>query len=707
MPDGVFLKVENDVGVIEFDLPDSKVNLLTAEVIQRFDSILDEVQKNTRLKAVVLKSAKRDVFIAGADIKEIEGIVEIKDGEEKSRAGQKILNKLEDLSIPTVAVIDGVALGGGCELILACSYRVATFNEKVKIGLPEVNLGFVPGFGGTYRLPRVVGLTQAIKLITGARPISSEQALRIGLVDRLFPGAGLEVQVNKFIEKVLDDNKKPRPKKQKGMAAFLDQTFIGQSILFSQSRKTILKLSKGFYPAPLKALEVLKRTRHLKREQCLEIEAQEFSKLAVTDISKNLVKLFYLSEKYKKLTPSETEGINPEKIEKCGVIGAGIMGGGIAQILAYKDIEVRLKDINYDAIAQGFKTASHIFQQAVKKRRLKKAEANTRMAGITGTLDYSGFKRVDVVIEAVVEDMKIKKMVFKELSENVSPDAVLCTNTSALSVTEMAKETKDPSRVVGLHFFNPVHRMPLIEIIKTDLTSPETIATAMALTKRLGKTPILVKDSSGFLVNRILLAYLNEAGRILEEGQRIDDVDSLVTRFGMPMGPFTLSDEVGSDVGVKVLKILENSFGDRFKPVDIFEKVYQKGLLGRKSGKGFYIHKRKRVVNAAVYRLRASRSAPSCSQEAYLNRMIYIMINEAARCLEEGVVDEPGAVDIAMVMGTGFPPFRAGLLRYADHVGVEKIVTDLQQFSSQFSTDRFKPCQYLVDLKNKNKGFYS
>ena len=599
MKSAVNLKILGNIGVIEFDNPDSKVNVLSTPVMQYFSSILDDVAKDQNLKALLIVSKKKDIFIAGADIKEIEGIREENEGAEKSRMGQKIFDKLEDLKIPSIAVIDGVALGGGCELILACRYRVATFSDKVRIGLPEVNLGIIPGFGGTYRMPRVLGLSQGLQMVVSGKIISSKDALRFGLVDRLFPQSGLDGRVLKFASEVMGKARSAivRKKKKKLPEKFLENTWPGQRILFKETRKAILKNTKGFYPAPLKAVDVIEQSIYLKRERALALEAQEFSKLAVTDTSKNLVKVFYLTEKYKKLIVPGTENIKPQPIYRSAVLGAGVMGGGIAQLLSYKGIGVRLKDVNYDAIAKGFKAAKKIYDQAVKRKRIKKFEADQKMGLITGTLDYSGFKSTDIVIEAVVENMEVKKKVFKELSERVNPKAVLCTNTSALSVSEMAREAKDTSKVIGLHFFNPVNRMPLIEIVTTPFVSPETVAAAVGLVKNLGKTPIVVKDSCGFLVNRILLGYINEAGRILEETGQMGQIDKLATRFGLPMGPFELSDEVGLDVGIKVLHILEKGLGGRFKPVEVFEKVLQKGLLGKKIGRGFYVHGKKISVN--------------------------------------------------------------------------------------------------------------
>lgn len=701
------LNINNHIAYVTFDNPDSKVNVLTSDVLRKFESLLDEVKAKPDLKALVITSKKKDVFIAGADIKEIEGITEIKDGIAKSSAGQEILNKLEDLSIPTVAVIDGVALGGGCELALACRYRISTFNDKVRIGTPEVNLGFVPGFGGTYRMPRLLGLAEGMKMVVSGKPIKAQAALKIGLVDRLYPQVNLERSVAEFVDEVAGKRGRVIHRKaKKGLPGFLDSSLVGHQLIFRETEKSILKTTKGVYPAPLKALAVIKKTFYTDRKTALDVEARSFAELAVTDISKNLVHVFYLTERFKKLMPPGNENVAPLPVRKCGVLGAGIMGGGIAQILSVNDIPARLKDVNYEAIAKGFQAAGKVYKQAVQKRRLKPHEASRKMGYITGTLDYSGFSSADMVIEAVVEKMEVKKKVFKELSANVPPRTILATNTSALSVTEMAKEAKDPGRVIGLHFFNPVHRMPLVEIITTPMTSAETIVTTLALAKKLGKTPILVKDSAGFLVNRILLSYINEAGRILDEGGDIEQIDRVMTKFGMPMGPFELSDEVGLDVGTKVLHILEDAFGERFKPSEIFEKVTAKGLLGKKSGKGFYIHGKKRTVNPEVVSL-VPRKSSTADPNEWKHRMVMTMVNEAAGCLQDKIIDDAGVVDVGMIMGTGFPPFRGGLLKYADHMGIDDCVDMLNRFAGKYASARFNPSEYLLRLKKENKKFYS
>ena len=699
-------KEENNIATITFDALDSKVNVLNAAVLEEFLGIV--VQLSPSVRAVVIQSAKRDIFIAGADIKDIENITDPSDGKAKSQAGQRIFDKLEDLPIPTVAVIDGAALGGGCELALACRYRVATFNPKVRIGLPEVNLGIVPGFGGTWRLPRLVGLQAALKMILSGAPVDGPTALKMGLVDRLYSQVGLSQRVREFVEGVIA-SPASCPAQRRGSGGNDMSNPIVHWFIFHQFKKSVLKATKGFYPAPWRALEVVRRSGRAcsastwlkSRRQALELECTAFAELAVTTISKNLVKVFYLSEKYKKLTIGDSCATVPNKVT---ILGAGIMGGGIAQLLSHRGVWVRLKDINYEAIAKGLKAAQGVYLQSVKRRRMKPFEVAARMAMISTTVDYSGFADADMAIEAVVEDMAIKKKVLAEVSQHVPAETILATNTSSLSVTEMGKVVKDPSKMIGFHFFNPVHRMPLVEIIITPQTSQETLAAGVEFAKRLGKTPVIVKDAPGFLVNRILLAYINEAGRLLCEGGTIAGIDKIATDFGMPMGPFTLSDEVGLDVGIKVLHVLQAGLGVRFKPAEVFDKISRvtPPLLGKKSGRGFYIYEgKRRRVNPDV-RV-GPRAHPNTDA---LTRMTHIMINEAARLLEESIVDGPDTVDIGMIMGTGFPPFRGGLLRYADALGIEAVVADLQQLEDRFQDGRFKPAGYLLDLKAKGRGFF-
>lgn len=710
MEKSVFYRLEQDVAIIEFNNPQAKVNVLTADVLRQFNAFVTQIENDPQVGVLVIQSSKKDVFIAGADIKEIEGIDTTDVGIRKAQNGQNIFNHLEDLKIPTVAVIDGVALGGGCELALACKYRIATFNDKVKIGLPEVNLGILPGFGGTYRLPHVIGIAQALTMILGAKVISGADALKLGLIDRLLSQANFESGLKDFLNMIKDSaqRKDQFRRRAKGVQAFLDHNFIGHVLVFEQAARNVRQKTKGFYPSPLKVLELMKETFMAPREKALELEAQAFGHLVVGDVCKNLIKVFYLTERYRKLMPPQCVDLTPKVINKCAVLGAGIMGGGIAQILSYNDMDVRVKDINYDALAKGLQAAAKVFSQVVKRKKMKPALAAAKMLKIGTTLDFSGFGDCECVIEAVIENMDVKKKVFSECSRNVAADALLFTNTSALSVDEMAQAVSNPSRFMGFHFFNPVHRMPLVELITGQETSAQTIADALALVRRLGKTPILVKDSPGFLINRILLAYINEAGFLLEEGVSVALIDQLMTDFGMPVGPLALSDEVGLDVGIKVLHILHQGLGERFKPAEIFIKVFEKKLLGKKSGSGFYLHRPGgRVPNKAIAALCVTKPVTSQQHKEFKERLLLVMVNEAARCLADGIVDGPSTIDVGMILGTGFPPFRGGLLRFADEYGVSNVVDSLMFFKERLGADRFTPSDYLFNLRQRRASFYS
>lgn len=697
------LKIENGFAVIEFDQPESKVNVLSAQSLVELDEIISQLRNRQEIKGLLITSRKQDIFIAGADIKEIENITSAVEGQDKAKAGQKILNALELLPLPTVALINGACLGGGLELALACDYRLACFGDKIKLGLPEVKLGIIPGFGGTKRLPRLVGLIKGVQLITSGEAISANEALKIGLVDglenqtRLFDG-GIE-----FLKKNPGKRTYYTPKTKGIVNKFLEQTFLGRAIFKKQAKKFIRKTAKGHYPAPLKALEVVVKNYTSALARALEREATAFGELAIGIICKNLITVFYLIEKYKKAKWSEAA---PGQIHKCAILGAGVMGGGIAQLFSAYGQPVRMKDLNYSALGKGLKQAKEVYDYAVKKRKLKSAQAIFGMGLISTTTDYRGFSNADLIVEAVVEDMQVKKMVFSEISSIAKPDCILASNTSCLSITQLSEGIKNRGRAIGMHFFNPVQRMPLVEIIRTPYTSDETVATLAEFSKRIGKTPIVVKDSCGFLVNRILIPYLNEAGLLLGEGISFERIDSIMLNFGMPMGPFALIDEIGLDVGHKVALLLEEHFGDRMKRAEILKKLYEQKWFGKKTGKGFYIHKGKdKKPNQEVYKFIGGKSS-DLSDEDILKRMLYRMINEAAMCLEEKVCNEPSDVDTAMIMGTGFPPFRAGLLRYADKLGAERIVEDLRKFADKFKAERFLPCNYLTELAKKKEKFY-
>jgi len=661
---------------ILIDLPNEKVNKFSGAVVNELKQLLSELKNKKDIKILSIESGKENIFFAGADISEFEKIKTAKDATSKSREGQELFNQIEKLPFPTVAVINGACLGGGIELALACTYRIVTDNPKTNLGCPEVNLGIIPGWGGTLRLPRLIGIVQSLPIILSGKPVNAKKALRIKLADSLIAKEFAEEKTAEFLKYCLTKSGKNKILKdrKKGIISqwFFENNLIMRSIIFNKVKKDLIKKTGGNYPAPLKALEVVKQTYRGSFNKGLRKEANAFGELFATQTSKNLVQLYFTGEELKK-DPGAITDDPLKKVNSAGVVGSGVMGGGIAWLFSSHDISVRMKDINWDTIGKGFASASKIYNQLKKIKKIKPYEINLKMHRISGTLSFSGFNNLDLVIEAVVENMDVKKQLLSQIEENVSPDTIICSNTSSLSINEMAKGLKNPERFVGMHFFNPVNRMPLVEIIPGEKTSPATVAAVVALSKKLNKVPVIVQDCPGFLVNRILLSYLSEALNIMMEGADISRVDKLIFKFGMPMGPFLLADEIGIDICYHAMK----SLGKNSPLLDIL--FNKEKLLGKKGKKGFYIHEFKnRRVNPKVieivkdYRKTSSISPKSFTDRQIVDRCINVMINEAKRCLEEKIVAKASYLDMALIMGIGFPAFRGGLLRYAEQKGEPK-----------------------------------
>ncbi|WP_369433734.1 3-hydroxyacyl-CoA dehydrogenase NAD-binding domain-containing protein [Psychromonas sp. MME1] len=566
--------------------------------------------------------------------------------------------------------------------------------------------------GGTQRLPRLIGLPNALDIILAGKTVNGSKAKKIKLIDKLIASALLNDQCEGFLQQLRDPNfrdelkanREPRAKTQRIMNQLLETSW-GRAWVIKQARKSVLKSSKGFYPAPLAVLDVVATKCSFNEGISRELEA--FSKLAVSDISKNLIELFFLTEAVKKSTGADYKGeITPP--QHAAVLGAGVMGGGIAWLLSQHKLSVRMKDISWDAVALGYAQASNYFAQLKKRRRLQQGDIDRAMNRIGGSVNYEGFAHVEVVIEAIVENITIKKQLLAETETHISDSTLLCSNTSALSITEMASVLNRPENFCGMHFFNPVNRMPLVEIIRGEKSSDETIARAVAMVKSWGKTAIVVANCPGFLVNRILLPYMNEAAYLLQEGADIEMIDRVITEFGMPMGPFQLADEVGIDVGYKVAKTLQEGFGSRMAVSPLLTTVYEDlKLLGKKGGAGFYKYQGKEVtVNPLVANFTGTTAKKAHSEEDIIDRLMIIMVNEAAHCLQENIVANAGQLDLAMVMGTGFPPWRGGLCRWADSVGLETIVNKCNALN-EIIPERYQVSPYLTELVAAQKGFYA
>lgn len=701
-----FVVDEQAIAWLTFDRPGAKVNVLSRNVMKWLDQLITRLEDEAaagRVKSVVIRSGKPGTFIAGADVNEIGAITDPHEGAAAAAAGQQVFVRLAALPVPTVAAVDGVCLGGGTELILACSYRIATDRRETRIGLPEVQLGIIPGFGGTTRLPRLIGMRAALDIILTGRPVDARKAERIGLVDERLHPAILEKRAREMAITLRGKKSTPRPRKT-GIAGRLLDSAPGRRVLLSQARKRVLSETRGNYPAPLAALDLLEKTLSIRVKESLELEAQTIGWLIVTPVSKNLVHVFHLTEAAKKAGPQVTV----PAVERVAVLGAGVMGGGIAQVMAQRGLAVRLKDIKLEANALGLRHAWEAFDALVKRRRLEPRQAKQMMERISPTIDYGGFGLVDLVVEAVVEKMEVKKSVLRETEGAVHEDCVLTTNTSSLSVTEMQDSLQRPERFCGMHFFNPVNRMPLVEIIRGEHSSDEAVATVFALTRKLDKTPVLVQDGPGFLVNRILAPYLNEAGWLLNDGARVEEIDRALVQFGMPMGPLRLLDEIGLDIARHAAGVLFDAFGERLRPAQPLVALGSTNRLGKKNNLGFYRYDngKQQHVDASIYaELGNLGTLRPIGEPLIVERCVLPMINEAARILEDGIVATPGEVDLGMIMGTGFPPFRGGLLRYADTLGTRTIVERLEQLTRDYGT-RFEPAPLLRQYATAGRGFY-
>jgi 3-hydroxyacyl-CoA dehydrogenase/enoyl-CoA hydratase/3-hydroxybutyryl-CoA epimerase len=691
-------EIADGLATITFDRPDSKVNLLTHPVMVRLESHLASVEVAAgrgEVRALLVQSAKPGNFIAGADIDQLAGLESAAAASEISRRGQAIFKRLERLSVPTLVAINGVCVGGGLELALACDYRVASDHAQTRFGFPETRLGFVPGLGGTVRTPRLIGLRAALDLILSGRQINSDRARELGLVDRILSAEAFDDEVAALAAGFARGKTPLRRHLRSTVARLLEDGPAARWIIKKLTRRAVLARTRGHYPALPAAVEVVVSSLSVAPEKAYEQEAEAFGRLAVTTESKNLIAVFQLTEGARKRVPDGEAAT----VRRAAVVGAGVMGAGIAELFAYQNVPVKIVDVDPERVEAGIERARELLEKAGERSGWSSEDLQARVDCLRGAVSYDGFDTVDAVVEAVVERLDVKKMVISALEDFLRPDAVIATNTSALSISKLQEELERPDRLCGLHFFNPPFRMPLVEVVRGAATSDDALATAFEIAVRLGKTPIIVKDSPGFVVNRVLAAYLTEAGYLLQEGMTVKELDRVMTRFGMPVGPARLLDEIGLDVVAEVSKTMISGFGERFQPAPIVGTVLATGVSGRKGGRGFYRYSDGKAEGTdseieAVLR-EASEGEPPGSGEAE-ERMVLAMINEAARTLDDRVVSSPENLDVAMIMGTGFPPFRGGLLRYADHLGLDHVADRLRHYASSVSA-RLEPATGLTE----------
>lgn len=711
---GLLLELQDGVAMLTFDQPNSPLNTLGTRAAEAFAEMFDVVERSSEVNALVIVSDKQDTWIAGADIEELSRISTPLEGEELSRMGQQLLSRLASMQKPSVAAIHGAALGGGLETALACTHRIATDSPKTIFALPEVQLGLIPGAGGTQRLPRLIGVQAALDMILTGRNVRARKALKLGIVDELVHPSILVAVARQRARQLadgqpLDIKRRSRDAKQLASEILLDDNALGRRIVFKKARESVLGKTRGHYPAPLAAIEVVQRGYEDGFDAGLADEARRFGDLAVSPITRELVYLFFATTALKKDTGlAEGDDTAPLSVRKVGVLGAGFMGAGIASVAVQAGTLVRMKDSSTQRIASGWQAVHHVLSAREKRGSITPAQLNDMMSLLGTTVDYRGFADADLVIEAVFEDLAVKQQVMLEVTA-VAPEAIFASNTSTIPIEEIAAASARPDYVVGMHFFSPVHRMPLLEVIVAPATSSRTVATAVQYGKKLGKTVIVVKDGAGFYVNRILSPYLNESGYLLAEGAPVDLIDKALANFGFPVGPLTLLDEVGLDIAAKSGPIMAAAYGERMERASALQRVIDSGRLGRKSKSGFYKYDesgKRAGVDENIYKLLPMGNRGAAIHETEIQRRtVFAMLNEAVRCLEEGVIRSPRDGDVGAVFGIGFPAFLGGPFRYLDTLGATAAVRQLDDLNASHP-GRFEPSPLLRRMAENGDQFH-
>ncbi len=674
------LMLEGGIAEFRFDLDDESVNKFSQAAIADLAQAIEAVKADSSIKGLVLSSGK-DAFVVGADITEFLGMF----GEEEEVLLDGILkvnsifSSFEDLPIPTVSAINGIALGGGFEICLCTDYRIMA--PEAKIGLPEVKLGIYPGWGGTVRLPRLIGADNAIEWICTGKEHKAEEALKVGVVDSVVAADKLIDAAVSLVKKCIDGELdfKARKEEKRGKLKLANMEAM---MVFETAKPFVASKAGPHYPAPLEAVKTIQKHAYMLRDKAIEVEAKGFIKMAKTPVTQSLVGLFLNDQFLKKKAKKSAHLAN--SVEQAAVLGAGIMGGGIAYQSAYKGTPVLMKDIHQDGIELGLKEAKKLLAKLVDRGRIDSGKMGDVLNAIAPTLSYGDFKNVNVVIEAVVENVKVKQSVLADTEQHLNESVVLASNTSTISITELAKALKKPEKFCGMHFFNPVHRMPLVEVIRGEKTSEETVATVVQYARKMGKTPVVVNDCPGFLVNRVLFPYFAGFAALVRDGADFQQVDKVMERFGWPMGPAYLLDVVGMDTGHHAEAVMAEGYPDRMQKdfKSAIDVMFENKRYGQKTELGFYRYqedkkgKPRKLVEESAYELLAQVSAErkEFDDEEIIARMMVPLCLETVRALEEGIVDSPAEADMGLVMGIGFPPFLGGALKYIDSMGVDQFV---------------------------------
>ncbi len=702
------LDVQDGVAILTFDLPGARANTLGRAVFEEFEQQLRSLTARTDLRGLVLRSGKPGMFIAGADIKELSGAGRPDpDAIRKiAQRGHALVAAFEALPFPTVAAIDGSCMGGGLELALGCDYRFAGTDPKTEIGLPEVKIGILPGWGGTQRLPRLIGPSLAAEMICSGDPAKTDRTKKIGLVLDVVPSDRLISEAVRQIGLANESGewKEIRRRKQQPIGLTEEQAMF----TFAVARARVKAVAGKHYPAPLAALDAIEKGCNRPLDEGLQVETDAFVPLVGSPVSRNLVAVFFMGQRLAKDPGIADASVQPRPVNQIGVIGAGIMGAGIAGACVRRGVPTLLTDSFPAAVEKGVTNIAKSMQGRVEAGKMPAADMAAALARLSTTLTPAALADRDVVIEAIVEREKDKVKLFAQIESVLPQGATLASNTSTISISRMARELKHPENFAGMHYFNPVDRMQLVEVIRGEKTSDATVATLVALAKRIGKTPIVVKDCPGFLVNRILFPYFNEALAMLEEGASPRALDKAGTEFGMPMGPITLEDVVGIDTSLLAGSVVNTAFADRAVPTRILDELVAAKRLGQKSGAGFYSYAKgprgvdDPALNPILAKVRKGSREPG--MEEMIDRLFLPMLTEASRILEEGIVRDPADVDMGLILGIGFPPFRGGILHWADDLGLPAVVEKLKKYEPL--GPRFRSTEQIRRLAAEGKGFY-
>jgi 3-hydroxyacyl-CoA dehydrogenase / enoyl-CoA hydratase / 3-hydroxybutyryl-CoA epimerase len=702
------LSIENrdGVAVVTLDSPGEKVNKLNEKLIDEFSSIIEQFEHDNSVEGILLISGKDGNFIAGADIEMFKTRNSAKELEQLSLTGHEILLKIENYPKPVVVGIHGSCMGGGTELALACHYRIVSDHPDTKIGLPEVKLGLLPGMGGTQRLPRLIGIQNALTYMLTGKNMYSYQARKTGFANEMVHQHAIIPAGIAAIKKMGTDKIKPPDNRSLG-EKLLEGNPVGRKIIFSQARKRTMGQTKGNYPAPLKIIESVDYGFKNGIKAGIKNEARLFGELAVTPESRSLVQLFFAMTDAKKNPMDEKK----RTVQKVAVLGAGLMGSGISEVSIDHGLGVWLKDQTIEQAMQGFGEIEKNLNKQVQKRILSSFERDQKLSQVHPTISYDGFDKIDLVIEAVFEDLDLKRKIVSEVENVAGEKTIFASNTSSLPISEIAANAKRPENIIGMHYFSPVQKMPLLEIIKTDQTAEWVTATAYEIGLRQGKTVIVVNDGPGFYTTRILAPFMNEALLLLEEGASIEQLEKVMKQFGFPVGPIALFDEVGIDVGAHVAGVLSDTFSSRgAKTSNKAAELVEAGYKGRKNKKGFYQYdgnsnKKKKEINTEIYSFFGGPDRKSFDDQIIQDRMSMMMINEAVLCLQEGILQNPVDGDLGAILGLGFPPFLGGPFRAVDRLGLPQVSDTMKRLNDNVGA-RFKPADLLIELANKNQTFH-